>query len=197
MTSSHNSYDITATIFDIVSTVSVSSHTLYWWYHTNWIFVVSSAIHDDIISIVYYITATECLSSYPPFQRYNTLCLQDITPTLCILSCTLYKAPRPHLMTSHHIIYDITPTISEMASTISVSSQWLYWWSKTNCLYDFIPTLHIPSFALYTMSHPLFMTSHNCSYHITSTAFMTSHTLYMTSHTWQYKRYICHLIHYI
>ena len=26
---------------------------------------------------------------------------------------------------------------------------------------------------------------------------MTSHTLYMTSHTWQYKRYICHLTHYI
>ena len=26
---------------------------------------------------------------------------------------------------------------------------------------------------------------------------MAPHTLYMTSHTWQHKRYICHLIHYI
>ena len=35
--------------------------------------------------------------------------------------------------------------------------------------------------------------SHHCTNHITSTAFMTSHTLYMTPHTWEHKRYICHL----
>ena len=37
-------YDITPTIFDIISTVSVSSHPIYWWYHTNWIFEISSAL---------------------------------------------------------------------------------------------------------------------------------------------------------
>ena len=47
------------------------------------------------------------------------------------------------------------------------------------------------------MSHPPFIISHHCSYHITSTEFMTSHTLYMTSHTRQHKCYICHLTHYI
>ena len=103
MTSSYHFYDITPTILDIVSPVSVSSHAHYWWYHTNWIFEISSAIYDDIISIVYDITAPECVSSHPHFQRYNTLCIEDITPTLCIISYTLYKAPRPHFMTSHHI----------------------------------------------------------------------------------------------
>ena len=137
-------------------------------------------------------------------SRYNTLCIEDITPTLCIISYTLYKAPRPHFMTSHHIFMTSQalyswhhPTISEMASTISVSSQSLYWWSHTNSIYDITHTLRMPAYALYTMSHPLFMTSHHCSYHITSTAFMPSHTLYMISHTWQHKRYICSLTHYI
>ena len=90
-----------------------------------------------------------------------------------------------------HCVHDITPTISEMATTVSVSSR-LHWWSQTNCMYGITPTLPMPSYALYKSSYPLFMTSHHCSYHITSTAFMRSHTLYMTSHTWQYKRYICH-----
>ena len=39
------------------------------------------------------------------------------------------------------------------------------------------------------------MTSHHCSYHITSTAFMTSHTLYRTSHTlyvWHRIQYACY-----
>ena len=81
-----------------------------------------------------------------------------------------------------HCIHHITPTISEMKYTIFVSTQRLYWWSQTNCLSDITPTLRLPCYALYTMSHPLFMTSHHCSYHISSTAFMTSHTLYMTSY---------------
>ena len=75
MTSSHHFYDITPTIFDMVSTVSVSSHLLYSWYHTNWIFEISSALYDDIISIVYDNTATEYVSSYPQFQWYYTLCM--------------------------------------------------------------------------------------------------------------------------
>ena len=204
MTSSHHFYDITRTIFDIVSPVSVSSHPIYWWYHRNWIFELSSAIYDDIVYIVYDITATECVSSHPPFQWYNNLCMWDITPTLCIISYTLYKDTRPHFMTSHHIFMTSQtlyswhhPTISEMASTISVSSQWLYWWSHTYCMYDITPTLCMPAYALYTTSHPHFMTSSHCSYHITFTAFMTSDTLFMRSHTWQYKHYICHLTRYI
>ena len=82
-----------------------------------------------------------------------------------------------------HCVHDITPIISEMESTVSVSSQRLHWWSQTNCMYGITPTLRFPFYALYTTSYPLFMFSHHCSYHIISTAFMTSHPLYMTSHT--------------
>ena len=58
MTSNHRVYVITAPIFDILSTVSVSSHPLYWWYHTNCNSEITSAIVHNIISIVYDMTPT-------------------------------------------------------------------------------------------------------------------------------------------
>ena len=152
------------------------------------------------------------MSSQPLNVCHHTHPFNDITPFFCRSSPPLYMYYHIHFIKHHvHIfwhhatflwhhmycIHDLTSIISEMASTVSVSSQRLYWWSQKNCMYDIIPTLRMPSYALYKMSHPLFMTSHHCSYHIISTAFMTSHTLYMTSHTWQYKRYICHLTKYI
>ena len=73
--------------------------------------------------------------------------------------------------------HDITPTISYIASTLSVSSQPLYLWSLANCMYDVPPTLYVTSYAPHITSHPLFMTSHHWSQHITSTEFMTSHSL--------------------
>ena len=96
-------------------------------------------------------------------------------------------------MTSHNIIYHITITVFMTSPPL-----YLKWHPTTLCHHnicidgltptvciDITPTLHMPSYALYTMSHPLFITSHHFSYHITSTAFMTLHTLYMMSHTWQ------------
>ena len=191
MTSSHHFYDITPTVFDMVSTVSGSSHPLYWWYHTN----------SSLRSHPLYMTTSYplCMTSQPLNVCHHTNYFNDITPFACRTSNplyvkyhALYKAAHPHVMILHHIIYDITCTVNhikltiyEIASTVSVSSQRLYWWSQNNCMYDITPTLRMPSFALYTTLHPLFMTSHHYGYHITSTAFMTSHTLYMTSHTWQ------------
>ena len=128
LTSSYHFYDITPTILDIVSTESVASLAHYWWYHTNWIFEISSAIYDDIISIVYDITATECVSSHPHFQRYNTLCIEDITPTICIISYTLYKAPCPHFMTSHHIFMT--------SDHIFMTSHLLYSWYHLHYIWN-------------------------------------------------------------
>ena len=82
-----------------------------------------------------------------------------------------------------HCVQDITPTISEMASTVSESSQRLHWWSQTNCMYDITPTIRMPSYALYKTSYPLFMFSHHCIYHITSTAFMITPTVYEITYT--------------
>ena len=88
-------FDITTTIFDIVSTLSLSSHPLYWWYHTNWIYEISSTIYDGIISIVYNIIFTIFVTSQPLY-----LCL---TPPLSMIWHPLYVWHYNHYM--FYIIY--------------------------------------------------------------------------------------------
>ena len=191
MTSSHCFYDITSTVFDIIPTVSVPSRPLYWWYHTNWIFEISSAIYDDIISIVYDITATECVSSHPPFQRYNTLCMQDITPTLCIKSYTLYKAPHPHFMTSHHTIYDIISTVFMTSPSLYLKWHLPYLGHHNDSIDGLTPTV-------YMTSHPPYVCHlmHSTQRHIHSLllypiVFITLHPL----HSWHHTPYIWHHTH--
>ena len=103
MTSNHSIYVITPTIFDIMSTVSVSSHPLYWWYHTNCISEITSAIIHNIISIVYDMTAT-VWTSQPLHSWYQIPYIWhhlqglwhlvpytcDITDTMLVNTCQLY-----------------------------------------------------------------------------------------------------------
>ena len=84
----------------ITSTVLMISHQVNCWDHIRYIW------RHHIHCIWHH--CTECVSSHPLFQWYNTLCMYDITPKLCIISYTLYKAPGPHFMTSHQIMYEIT-----------------------------------------------------------------------------------------
>ena len=103
-------FGIFCTIQDITSSL-YDNKPLFLWHHSDciWhgihcicvitstllmisqysIFEVSSAIYDDIISILYDITATECVSSHQHFQRHNTLCMEDKKPTICKISYTV------------------------------------------------------------------------------------------------------------
>ena len=58
MTSDNCVYVITPNIFGIVTTVSVSSHPLYWWYHTSCMSEITSAIIHSMIYILYNMTDT-------------------------------------------------------------------------------------------------------------------------------------------
>ena len=86
-------------------------------------------------------------------------------------------------MTSHalcswhhsHYIWNGIHRFWVITTTPLMVSDQLYVWHNTHHTYAILCTLH--------SIYPLFMFSHHCSYHITSTAFMTSHPLYMTSHT--------------
>ena len=79
--------------------------------------------------------------------------------------------------------HDITPNTSEMASTIFVSSQWLHWWSQTNCMYD---------------SHPLYVCNlmHSTQRHIHS---LWLHTIVVITlqplHSGHLTPYIWHNTH--
>ena len=131
---------------------------------------------------------------------HHTHPFNDITPFVCRASPPLYVYYHIHFIKHHvHILWHHTTLfmtslplywngihrICVITTPLLMVSDQLYVWHHT--------TLPMPPYAFYSTSHPLFMTSHHCNYHITSTAFMTSHTLYMTSHTWKYKRHICHL----
>ena len=134
MTSNHRFYDTTHTTFDIVSTVSVPSHPFYWWYHTNCIYEITSAIIHDIIFFVYDMTATVSVPSQPLVQWYHTHCMYDIKPTICIISYTLYKASHSHFMISHHIMYDITCTVFMKSLPLYLTLHPLYLCQQEQCI---------------------------------------------------------------
>ena len=79
------------TIFVIVSTESVSSHPLYWWYHTNCISEITSAIIHDIIYIVYDMTA--CV-------WHHNHCIHDIRFPIYDITSRVYVISSPIPVTS-------------------------------------------------------------------------------------------------
>ena len=149
MTENHCLCDIKPTISDFIATVSVLSHPLFSWYHTNCIYEISSAIHHDIISIVYDMTATGSVSSHPFFQWYHTLCMDDITHTICITSYTLHKSLYPHFVTSHHIIYDITCTVFMKSLPLYLTLHPLYLCHLSHSIDVLRPTVSVTSHKLY------------------------------------------------
>ena len=189
-----------ATIFMTSHPLYLTSYPLYLCHHTHFI--------DDITPTEFlrypllYMTTTYTLhmTSQPLNVCHHTHSFNDITPFVCRTCHPVYIKYNIHSINHYvHILWHHT--------TLFITSQSLYSWHLPHYIWNGIQqlcvittsvlmvslqlyvwhytTLRMPSYALYTTSHPLFMTSHHCSYHITSTEFMTLHTLYMMSHTWQ------------
>ena len=131
--------------------------------------------------------------------------------------CALYKTSQPHFFTSNHHFEDITPTVLDSVSILSVSSHQLYRWYHSHYMYDIAysigetfcpqylwhcinyvwhhnPVLIMP-YSAYVWHHLRYRrghihsikTSHNL-YDFTSTSGLTSHSLYHTLH----QLYPCH-----
>ena len=130
----------THSIWHLIHCICVIISTV-WWYHTNYFYETSSPISDDIIYIVYEITFTICVTSQSLDLCHHTHSFDIITPflymtshpylykiiyTLYGITSTFYDIP-PHYLWHHmHCNHDITPTISDIASSVSVPSQPLY-----------------------------------------------------------------------
>ena len=171
MKSNHHFHDITPTIFDIISTLFLSPHPLYWWYHINCIYEISSSIYVDIISIVYNNIFTIFVPSqalylclHPLFPWYHTLCIYDLATSISLTSDTLYKVSHPQFMTSHHIMYDITCTVFltslplylNTSFTVFLSSRPVYQLQHTHSLYYITPSMYDITFSMHVITWILY-----------------------------------------
>ena len=140
----------------IASTVLMISHQLYFWDHINYnsrhhIHCIWHDIHWICVR-----TVTRLMISHHFYVWHHTHYMYNIIYTLYVITPIFYEIT-PHYLYDHmHCIHIITPTVSNPASTVSVSSQPLYIWSQDNCMYDITPTIYKISYAPYIASHPLF-----------------------------------------
>ena len=158
--------DIILTILDIVSTVSVSSHQHYRWYHSHYMYDVTSSICETFSPLylwhcTHYVWHHNRVCWLQQFRHsYDIICaIEDVTFTLSH-QATIFMTSHP-LQAWHH-----TPCIRH----------------RTNCifviitaplishphLYDITPTICVTSYALYITSYPLVMSSHYCTYDSTT-----------------------------
>ena len=181
MTSHHFMYDIrsnisdiTSTISDLTSTVSVSSHQHYRWYHSHYMYDITSCI---------------CVTSYLLYLWHHihyvwitTLCVDDTTLGISDIICTsltshpLYHTTQQYLWCHIHFKHDIhthwfrhrTHCIFDITTSLLISYP---------LLNDITSTICVTSYALYITSHLLLMSSHYCTYDITTSIYETTSSM--------------------
>ena len=149
-----------------MSTVSVSSHQLYRWYHSHYMYDITSSIWETIYPLYFWHRAHYDWQHNPGCWLHHTRHMYDI---ICAT-------------------VDVTSTLSHHA-TIFMTSHPLQAWHHTSCirqrtncifvitisprishplLYDIIPTICLTSYALYKTSYPILMSSHYFTYDSTN-----------------------------
>ena len=137
---------------------------MYFWHHTLYVYDVSTlyGITHSVMTTqplcnftasMSDITPTVSVSSHPLDHFYQTQCLYDITTTMCMSSYSLHVTSHSQFRTSHHFMYDIRSTLSDLTSTASLYSHPPYRWYQSHYMYDLISRRSVTS-------HPLYL-SHN------------------------------------
>ena len=144
----------TFTINDITCTIFIPSHALYM--TTHLLCMMSHSLY------VLHHKMTQSMASNTIYlcyiQWYGILHSVMTTKPLCAFPATMPDITLNEFLTLHT----------------------MYQFFEKKCMYVITATICMTPYAIHMTSHPLFMTSHHWSYHITSTALMTSHTQYMT-----------------
>ena len=111
-------------IDDITATICMVSHPVYLWHHIPYICAIISTKYD-----------------------MTTRCVDDTTLGICVTSFALQMTsyplydPKPQYLWCHiHFRHDVTPPVSHIAPTVSLSSQPLHWYHT-----HFWMTSHPPS----------------------------------------------------
>ena len=102
-------YDMSSTVYDITFTICVTSHigcisdithSMFMTYGITHI-VMTTQPFCKLTAMMSDITRTVSVSSHPLYQFYQTQCMDDITPTICMTSYALHRTSHP--------LYHITP----------------------------------------------------------------------------------------
>ena len=145
----------------------MTSHALYSLHHTHYIWHLIYSVWCHIHYVCY---ITQWL-----YLWHQTLYVYDIYTWYGITHCVMTTQP----------LCAFTATMPDITLSVFLTLHRMYQFYEKKWMYVITASICMTPYALHMISHPLFMTSYHCSYHITSTAFMTSHTLYMTSCKWQ------------
>ena len=193
-TSQHFTYDIKSTVSDLTATVSVSSHPHYRRHHSHSMEGIISSISIQHIPYVFdkistkYDTTKLCVG-------VTTLCICLTTFALQMTSHPLYHTKKEYLWFRIHFRNDITPPVSDIAPTVSLSSQHLHWyhtqcgmtsqapsvWHHIHYIYHHIQSLCHHTTVLMT-SQPLYMKPHPVC-RATYTLYRRHHSDYLGPHT--------------
>ena len=189
------------------------AHPLYQCHHTQIITHITPIVRISESNETHCVQTRQTiyLSSH---NRYLYLC--DHTHSTCLLYAWHHMNYRWHPIHSvryhttlwhhTHCIHVITPSISDVASTVAASLVTVYWLYYIYSMCDIKTTICMTSYELYVTSHPIYMTSHTlylwhhspCFYEKTPAIFLTSYTVYMASrmvYEWQHNHCIWHHTH--
>ena len=221
----HIIYDISSTLYDVTFTMCVTSHNDSLYDIKPYLFMTYSldlALHSVVMTqplcaftaTMPEITLSVFLTLHRMYQLYKKKWMYVITAYICITPYALHMTLPPGFMASHHFIYDvkstisnITFTLSDNTSTVSMSSHPLSQWYHSHPMYDITYSIHMTSYPLYLWHHIHYVRQQStvcCWYHtrymcdiicttdditstlsqqtgvydVTSTTGMTSHPLY-------------------
>ena len=151
---------------------------------------------------------------YHPYCFHdNTMTISDISPTIFdisvvtpavsmtlqqvwksshLASYTFYMKSHWQFMISMLRTYDITTTIFDIVSMLSLSSHPLYWWYHTNWIYEVSSTIYDDIISIvYNIIFTIFVTSQPLYLCLTPTLSMIWHPLYV----WHYNHYMFNIIY--
>ena len=103
---------------DISATLCMISHTVYMWHPIHYIYDIISSMYDNTKLCVLDTTLCICVTSF----------------ALQMLSHPLYHTKPQYLWCHIHFRHDITPTVSDIAPTVSLSWQPLHWYHTQFCM---------------------------------------------------------------
>ena len=150
-------------INDITATLCMISHPLYVRHSVHYIDDIIPTMYDNTTLCVDYITLGACMTSFALQKTSHTLCLSE--------SQSLWF----HI----HVRHDITPPVSDITPTVSLSSQSLNCYHTQFCMTSH--TLYVwyhMHYALYITWYPLLMSSHYSAYDSTTLTYEATSSIH-------------------